>query len=219
MHPVKGVKHGCPLSPHLFSLFISDFDQHTPSLVDGISLHGQAMCVSHMFYVDDLCLALQREAGLQSMLDDLARYSEMQGLTVNAGKSKVVCFNTKGDQARTDIRYGKATLDVESQFKYLDMIFDRDGNMSHADRQWARALMGAIQRVAVMTREHGEGGGGTVECLPWLTVGLFLMFTYVVLAIDAFTPPATDICTPAASSQFHYALLFPSHNSLTALDH
>ncbi len=26
MHPMKGVKQGCPLSPLFFSFFISDFD-------------------------------------------------------------------------------------------------------------------------------------------------------------------------------------------------
>ncbi len=35
------------------------------------------------------------------------------------------------------------------------MIFNRDGKMSHADRQWARALMRDIQRVACMTKDHG----------------------------------------------------------------
>ncbi len=87
-----------------------------PSLVHSISLHGQTRRVFHMFYADDLCLMSQTEAALHSMLDDLARYSEMKGLTVNAGKSKVVFFNTKCDLADTPIRYGGARLDVESDF-------------------------------------------------------------------------------------------------------
>ena len=41
------------------------------------------------------------------------------------------------------------------EFKYLGMKFHRDGKMQHADRQWFRALWGAVGNLSKLAAEHG----------------------------------------------------------------
>jgi hypothetical protein len=151
VHPSRGVKQGCPLSPLLFSFFINDF---TVSSSMGVPLHGQDTKVSHMFYADDLCLMSHRPTEVRAMLCALESYAKQKGLTINTAKSCVVAFNSRGE-VREQFHYGTAVLDNVSEFKYLGMKFHRDGKMQHADRQWSRALWGAVGSLSKLAAEHG----------------------------------------------------------------
>ena len=150
LHPLKGVKQGCPLSPLLFALYINDFRCEESQ---GVPLQRVDRCVNHMFYADDLVLMSTTAKGLQEMLAGLESYSRAKGLTVNASKSKVVVFNSK--RVREEFRYGDAFLEVVDEFTYLGVRFHKDGSMRHADSQWAGTMVGAIQQIVRVASEHG----------------------------------------------------------------
>ena len=128
--PTSGVKQGCPLSPLLFSLFINDFSV-PPEM--GVQLQGLNRKVSHMFYADDLCLVANDPQQLQLMLQKLEGYSVAKGLTVNAEKSCVVAFNSRSENLGVSFKYLNSDLKIVKEFKYLGVVFHRDGHMVHAD--------------------------------------------------------------------------------------
>ena len=100
-----GVKQGCPLSPNLFGMYVDDIER--TMLADAAAMDLPCMHdgrpVPPLLYADDLVLLATSAEGLQKQLDALQAYSDSWGLTVNAGKTKVVavgscsrCFGQAG---------------------------------------------------------------------------------------------------------------------------
>ena len=177
IHPTRGVKQGCPLSPLLFALYINDFESplQAPSLqFHGVPLRHGSRKVSHIFYADDLVLMSLSEAGLNAMLGDLQRYAVRKGLTVNAAKSEVVVFGTRSLPVRrpagggvVQFKYAGAALAVKSEFKYLGMLFQSSLCMQEMQAPRARGLLAAIGQVTGLARELGLARS------PWAMLKLF----------------------------------------------
>ena len=179
VHPTHGVKQGCPLSPLLFSLFINDFAaRHAHALhTHGVPLRSGSRVVSHMFYADDLALMACSIGGLHAMLEALEEYADQKGLTVNAGKSEIVVFNSRSPIRYPEsgglvrFRYGDVELAIKSEFKYLGFTLHSTLNMAHTHAPRARGLMASMSDVVKLGRELGMAKS------PWAMVKLFQ--TYV----------------------------------------
>ena len=125
VHPTRGVKQGCPLSPLLFPLYINDIDD----IAEGVSgaVTGTAgVHVSHiMLYADDLTLLTNEPRDMQNMLSRLAVYARNKHLMVNTSKSEVVHFNSAGENVPV-FDVGGATLHHKDSFRSLDLIVLQD---------------------------------------------------------------------------------------------
>ena len=120
VHPTRGVKQGCPLSPLLFSLFINDIDDIAES-VSGAITGTAGVHVSHMLHADDLTLLTNEPRDMQIMLSRLAVYARNKHLIVNTFKSEVVHFNSAGENVPV-FDVGGATLHHKDSFRYLGMV-------------------------------------------------------------------------------------------------
>mmetsp|Transcript_26797 Transcript_26797/g.72348 ORF Transcript_26797/g.72348 Transcript_26797/m.72348 type:complete len:767 (-) Transcript_26797:740-3040(-) len=152
VHPMRGVKQGCPLSPLLFSLYINDVDLIAED-VRGAVTGTENVCVTHMLYADDLTLLSNEPGALQTMLSRLTVYARKKHLVINTLKSEVVHFNSKGINLPV-FTIGSDTLAHKDSFKYLGMMFYRTLNMAKSAENAARAMLTSAYRIRRFVREH-----------------------------------------------------------------
>ena len=96
----QGVKQGCVLSPILFNIYLSDFQQvieHQDCDPVNVNLDMTLGC---LMWADDLLLLSKSELGLSNMLKALKTYTEENGMILNIEKTKVMIFNRSGRHMR-----------------------------------------------------------------------------------------------------------------------
>lgn len=156
IHPTRGVKQGCPLSPLLFALFINDFKLSRSEY--GVHWSHASTSLSHLFYADDLVLLSTSPGLLNDMLRELRDYALRKGLTVNVPKSEVVIFNSPRSSTPAPgevFRYGPEQLAVSPNFRYLGLRLHSDGSMRHADEQASKSFLAAMGSMLRMASSHG----------------------------------------------------------------
>ena len=147
---MRGIKQGCPLSPLLFSLYISDLpstmQEQCPA--EGVECGGRRLRC--LIYADDLSLLAGSPGGLQRMLDALHTYAAGKRLAVNVSKTEVMVFGARrGVQRATQTQYtygpGREQLRQVSEFKFLGLQQVESGSMRQPMEARAAAFAGALQ--------------------------------------------------------------------------
>ena len=59
------------------------------------------------------------EQGLTNMLKALKTYTEVNGMTLNVEKTKVMIFNSSGRHMRRNFYFGSNKIETTRQYKYL----------------------------------------------------------------------------------------------------
>ena len=94
----NGLMQGESLSPTLFSILINDIVYAmTKCCLMGVDING--VKVSVLKYADDIVLMATSPEGLQTGIDILKNYCEMNKLTVNVAKSKAMCVSKRRKKA------------------------------------------------------------------------------------------------------------------------
>ena len=128
-----GVKQGDVLSPILFNLFIDDLVNKLNSFPSGASsING--FSINALLYADDIVLLANSKEALQTFLDIFDDYCTSWKLHMNADKSKVVVFNSKGKQFLNTFKCANCTFEIVNSYCYLGITFKHNGSLTHTSK-------------------------------------------------------------------------------------
>ena len=116
-----GVRHGCVMSPVLFSFFINGLAKEINKRTKGICVGDRK--VRLLMYADDIVLMSETKRDLQNMLDVVTTYSKKWRFRLNPkkGKSEVMIFGRKPRKTGEDRIWKLAGEEVQEteSYKYL----------------------------------------------------------------------------------------------------
>ena len=136
--PVRvGLRHGCVISPWLFSLYIDGVVREVNARVLGSGLklvdgNDNEWELNQLLFVDDTVMLADSKRKLCQLVTEFGRpctVCERRKLRVSVGKSKVMRCTRREDGARLNIMLnGEALVEVD-QFKYLGSVIAANGGV------------------------------------------------------------------------------------------
>lgn len=105
---LSGVRQGCILSPLLFSLYVSEFNDMLNNMMGG----NIELCTNDedkaniLMYADDMCLLADSVINMQRKINCLQAYCSKWGLSVNLNKTKMIVFRNGGIMKFNCLRNG-----------------------------------------------------------------------------------------------------------------
>lgn len=127
----KGVKQGCPLSPTLFNIYVTDLeDKMKKEQLGGIAVAREKFWT--ITYADDIVfiLLIKNEEDLKEMLKRFRKFMERKGLMLSTEKSKVVVFESKkGRRKKREWKWGEEEIEEVKEIKYLGYILQKSGGI------------------------------------------------------------------------------------------
>ena len=142
----EGVLQGEILSPLLFSLFTSDMETFFRNKgLRGLSINPKDDLLL-LQYADDTAILCYSEGDVQLKLKTLREYCDLNGLTVNVQKTKVMITSKGGRNSRCSFvfRYGMDIVEIVKQYTYLGIIFTSTGNFNVAASAILKKAMSAL---------------------------------------------------------------------------
>ena len=111
----KGVRQGCILSPHLFSLYTESVKREAEIQDLGYNIGGRN--ISNARYADDTALIAQSPMEMQQLLDKVNAAGAQRLLKLNVKKTKLMTIGDVPDDIT--IRVNNDPVEKVKQFKYL----------------------------------------------------------------------------------------------------
>ena len=120
MRSTIGVKHGCPLSPTLFEIYIDELEGFLHEHVQDIgSCLLQQVLISILLFSNDVVLLFLSPEGLQRQLDALALFCDHRQLKINLGKTKVMIFNGVKKTSDLHFLFRGEEIEITNMYTYL----------------------------------------------------------------------------------------------------
>lgn len=120
----KGVRQGCILSPHLFSIYTEQIVREAD--IDGLGINIGGRDITNLRYADDTALISTDETSMKRLLHRMDNAGEKAGLKLNAKKTKVMTVGN--DNKKPNIKVNSTPLENVNNFKYLGSIKTSNGS-------------------------------------------------------------------------------------------
>ena len=122
----KGVRQGCILSPHLFSVYTEQVMREADTEDLGLSIGGRK--ISNLRYADDTALLADNLPSMKRVLNRVDVAGRKAGLKLNAKKTKVMHVIGERTLSNNDIKIDGVPLEVVDDFKYLGSFKAKNGS-------------------------------------------------------------------------------------------
>ena len=137
----KGVRQGCILSPHLFSVYTEKIMRDSNTEDFGINIGGRN--ISNLRYADDTALCADNYQDICTLLNNINEEGKKKNMKLNAKKTKVMHI---GRGTYEDIDIDGETLERVLEFVYLGSCKTSDGDCKEdLNRRIARAKSKMIE--------------------------------------------------------------------------
>ena len=132
----KGVRQGCILSPHLFSLYTEGIKRevsldHRKDDCEEPSIQG--VHLKDLRYADDTALLSTTPTGVEKLIKSVKEHSDEKGLFLNIKKTKIVDIDNCKKEAR--IAIDGEEIERVSNFEYLGAKIEANGKSTHEIRR------------------------------------------------------------------------------------
>lgn len=142
----NGLRQGCPLSPLLFAIYISDLEMVMNNWQSGGTRVGSCS-IRCLAYADDIVLIAKTPGELKDMISCLERYSRRRDMIISTEKTKVMKFSAGGRRSSQKWFCNGEVLEEVTSFNYLGFVFQSSG--SHKNHLKLLAARGKSQVATV----------------------------------------------------------------------
>ena len=141
-----GVKQGCPLSPILFAIYMSDLDEKLRRAQAGGVTMGKKK-VFTLAYADDMALLADNPVDLREMCRILEGFLSRKRLELNVGKTKILTVSSGGRLSKEEWKWKGENLEEVKEFSYLGYVFASNGKVDAHIRTMKEGAMKKLGEV------------------------------------------------------------------------
>lgn len=123
-----GLRQGCPLSPTLFSLYISDLIPQLASRNEGALIFRER--INGLLFADDVALLAETAENMEGMLDTLHEYCSRWGLQLNTQKTKMMKSPWSSNESK--FHYNLTEIEEVEEYKYLGFHINNRGDINQS---------------------------------------------------------------------------------------